>query len=33
LLISSQHLIKSSPNEYQYKSNWYLVRVVSARGR
>jgi hypothetical protein len=26
-------LIRSNPNEYQYKSNWYLVRVVSARER
>jgi hypothetical protein len=25
LLISNQLLIKSNPNEHQYKSNWYLI--------
>jgi hypothetical protein len=33
LLTSNQLLIRSNPNEYQCKSNWYLVRVVSARER
>jgi hypothetical protein len=33
LLISNQLLIKSNPNKRQYKSNWCLIRVVSARER
>jgi hypothetical protein len=31
LLTCNQLLIKSNPNKYQYKSNWCLIRVVSAR--
>jgi hypothetical protein len=33
LLTSNQLLIKLNPNKRQYKSNWCLIRVVSARER
>jgi hypothetical protein len=31
LLTCNQLLIKSNPNKHQYKSNWCLIRVISAK--